>query len=52
MTSNGNIFRVTGQMGGGGGGVDVFFDLASTNGWVNNRHTGDIWDAHYDVTVI
>ena len=34
--------------------VDVFFDLAWTNDWANNRHGGDLrrHRAHYDVTVM
>ena len=60
MTScNGNIFRVTGPLGGeitGQWRGDLMFSLicAWTNGWVNNRDAGDFrrhW-VRYEVTVM
>ena len=49
-SSNGNIFRVTGQWRGA-----LIFSLicAWTNGWVNNRDTGDLrrHRARYEITV-
>ena len=66
-SSNGNIFRVVGSLWGispvtgefpsqrpMAWNCDVFFDLRLKNGWVNNRHTGDLrrQRTHYDVTVM
>ena len=66
-SSNGNIFRVAGQLCGKFTGpsefpthrpmtwsFNVFFDLCPINGWVNNREAGDLrrYRAHYDVTVM
>ena len=50
-SSNGNIFRVTGQWRG-----TLMFSLICVwiNGWVNNREAGDLrrYHAYYDVTVM
>ena len=66
-SSNGNIFRVTGHLGGEFTGplcitaqrpvtrsFDVFFDLVWINGWVNNREVGDLrrHRVHYDVILM
>ena len=54
-SSNGNIIRVTVPLCGEfTGHFDVFFDLAWTNGGVNNRDAVDLGRhrAHYDVTVM
>ena len=66
-SSNGNIFRVTGHLGGEftspgefptqrpvTQSFDVFFDLCPNNGWVNNREAGDLrrYRAHCDIIVI
>ena len=60
LSSNGNIFRVTGHFCGEFTGPQrrgtLMFSLicAWINGWVNNRETGDFrrHGAHYDVTVV
>ena len=67
MSSNGNIFRVTGSFWGESTGhrwipltkasdaeLRCFFICAWTNGWANNRDAGDLGRlrAHYDVTVM
>ena len=68
MSSNGNIFRVTGLLCAGNSPVtgefpaqrpvtrsfDVFFDLQPNNGWVSKREASDLGRhrAHYDVTVM
>ena len=55
MSSNGNIFRVTGPLCGEFTGLRMFSLICTRlNGWVNNGEAGDLrrHDAHYDVTVM
>ena len=60
MSSNGNIFRITGPVQGEPSqkpvtrSVDVFFIRPWTKGWANNRDAGDLrrHRDHYDDTVM